>query len=321
MLATNSNETDRMVRRRGIALPKTNDQHTIRVGIVVAGGLLMLLMVYRNWNYSSEQFLSSSQQQSSSFAGIEPWYRELLTKRLTKCHHTSTFFHYFLPHKQCRNKERFGKCDDGAKWLCLDKFQGRTTKRAAALKQKCIIYSFGSSDDSCFETAVAERFDCEIHIFDPTSSELKDPRWTYHSYGLGGADPSITSYWDWRTQKPANCTACPMKNLKDIMKELGHSHVDILKVDIDGAEWRSFEYIYKELKTLPTDQFQIELTGLDITPLTDSSLAGGLDGVYSWWTHVLSDGFALFELEPNYGTCGYRGKERAVSLEYAMWRG
>jgi hypothetical protein len=25
-------------------------------------------------------------------------------------------------------------------------------------------------------------------------------------------------------------------------------------------------------------------------------------------------------MEPNYGTCGYRPKERAVSIEYAMWR-
>ena len=160
----------------------------------------------------------------------------------------------------------------------------------------------------------------EIHIFDPTSSELKDPRWTYHSYGLGGADPTVSSYWNWRTQRPANCTDCPMKHLKEIMKELGHSWVDILKVDIDGAEWRSFEYIYNEMKTLPSDQLQVELTGLDITVLPDS-LAGGFDGVFSFWSHVLNDGFKIFEFEPNYGTCGYRSKERAVSIEYAMWRG
>ena len=308
-------------------------------GLVVASAAIILILLLRSYQTTTSPYELSSAVEvetthksspvsvspvsvsSVSFADIEPWYRALLTKRLPSCHHTSTFFHYFLPHQQCQHKERLGKCNDGAKWLCLDLFQGRTTKRAAAVNQKCVIYSFGSSDDSCFETAVAERFDCEIHIFDPTSSELKDPRWSYHSYGLGGADPTITSYWNWRTQKPANCTSCPMRNLKQIMQELGHSHVDILKVDIDGAEWRSFDYIYKAMDSLPTDQLQVELTGLDITPIKDASLAGGLDGVWNWWKNVLSDGFKVFELEPNYGTCGYRKKSQAVSIEYALWRG
>ena len=193
-------------------------------------------------------------------------------------------------------------------------FEGRTTHRAIAqskrdkVERKCVVYSFGSSDDSCFETAMVENFDCEIHIFDPTSSELRDDRWTYHSYGLSGSDPDVTSYWSWRTQKQAECEGCPMKSLDQIMKELGHSAVDILKVDIDGAEWRAFDYAYKTLKSLPADQIQIELTGLDITSLEDS-LAGGLSGVYELWSNILQDGYKLFHLEANVGTCGYRSQE------------
>ena len=258
---------------------------------------------------------------TQSFPGIQDWYRELVQKRFRSCKHTSTFFHYFLPHQRCQNAVRLGQCDDGAKWVCLDKFHGKNSKRAEALGEKCVIYSFGSSDDSCFETAVADRFDCEIHIFDPTSSELKHERWTYHSYGLCGDDPKETGYWNWRTQQQANCTGCAMKPLDIIMKELGHAYIDILKVDIDGAEWRSFKHIYKEMKALPADQLQVELTGLDVTPLTESSLAGGFPGNIEWWENVLNDGFKVFELEPNLGTCNYRTKVRAASVEYALWRG
>ena len=321
-----------MAKRRGVPpspFKKTDRRITVTIAVVV----VLLLLGYWHSNYTAallkhNEYISSAAtthsstrvaQSSTSFPGIESWYRELVTRRLQRCHHTSAFFHYFLPHKQCRTPERFGKCGDGAKWICLDMFQGKNSKRAAARNEKCVVYSFGSSDDSCFETAVAERLDCEIHIFDPTSSELKDDRWTYHSYGLGGGDPTVTGYWNWRTQKQSNCTDCPMKNLREIMKELNHEHVDILKVDIDGAEWRSFEYIYKTIKTLPADQLQIELTGLDVTPLTDS-LAGGYEGNIAWWDNVLNDGFKVFELEPNYGTCGYRSKNRSVSVEYAMWR-
>ena len=258
----------------------------------------------------------------SSFE-IQDWYRDLLKQRFVTrpCLHTYTFFHYFLPHFNCRRKERFGKCDDGAKWICLDLFEGRNSKRASAVSEKCVVYSFGSSDDACFEEALVNKFDCEIHIFDPTSSTLQNPKWTYHSYGLGGEDPTITDYWDWRTQKRANCTSCPMKHLPDIMKELGHDYIDILKVDIDGAEWRSFDYIYKHFKTLPADQLQIELTGLDVTPVVKDSLAGGYPGNIKWWENILTDGFKVFELEPNYGTCGYRTKQRGASVEYALWRG
>jgi hypothetical protein len=64
----------------------------------------------------------------------------------------------------------------------------------------------------------------------------------------------------------------------------------------------------------------VELTGLDVTPLADSSLAGGYEGNIAWWDNVLNDGFKVFEIEPNYGTCNYRSKFRSVSVEYAMWR-
>ena len=312
-------------------MPRTIAKHQ---RVIIA--LLFVITIIYNWN-DSELFpnstvaspklmkQSSVEQQAGEegmklTGGIQEWYRTLINERLAKCPHASTFFLYFLPHQQCRNPRRMGNCDDGAKWICLDDFAGRTTKRALANNQKCIVYSFGSSDDSCFETAMAKQFDCEIHIFDPTSSTLTDSRWSYHSYGLGGANSNVTKYWNWRTQKPDDCQGCPMKNLPQIMKELGHSWIDILKVDIDGAEWRSFDYIYQTWNKLPANQLQVELTGLDISPTSDS-LAGGFDGVYQFWNNILQDGFQMFQFEPNYGTCQYRPKERSVSLEYALWRG
>jgi hypothetical protein len=170
------------------------------------------------------------------------------------------------------------------------------------------------------ETAIARQTKCEIHIFDPTSGELMDDRWEYHSYGLTGKNASFTSYWDWRTQSQANCTGCQMKNLREIMLDLGHDWIDLLKVDIDGAEWRSFDFIYEEMGSLPASQIQIELTGLDITDLSDS-LAGGTFSVFKLWSRLFNDGFRIFHLEPNLGTCVKRNKDRSASFEYALWRG
>ena len=250
----------------------------------------------------------------------EAWYTDMLELVSKRCKHISHFFHHFLPHKKCFNNVRVGKCRDGSKLVCMDDFLDGNTKRAIRNGKKCIVYSFGSSDNSCFESDIIQRTDCEIHIFDPTSSELKDPRWTYHSYGLTGNDSRLTTFWNWRTQKQSQCTDCPMKNLQEIMKELGHDWIDILKIDIDGAEWRSFDYIYNEMHTLPASQIQIELTGLDVTDESDS-LAGGTHNVYKLWFNLINDGYLIFNVEANLGTCSKRERDRSASFEYAMWRG
>lgn len=249
----------------------------------------------------------------------DAWYTDMLRDVSKVCKHTSHFFHHFLPHKVCNNKIRIGRCGDGSKLVCMDKFDERNTIRAKSEGKKCIVYSFGSSDDSCFESDMANKTDCEIHIFDPTSSELQNSRWTYHKYGLTGSDPTYTTFWNWRTQAQANCTGCPMKNLRDIMNELGHDWIDVLKVDIDGAEWRSFEYVYDVMGSIPATQLQIELTGLDITDQTNS-LAKQTQGVYKLWENLFNDGFTIFNIEANKGTCVRRKQDRAASFEYALMR-
>jgi hypothetical protein len=289
------------------------------LSLLVSIGILIQIPVGNN-----ESTVLSTANSKSSYVVLqqEQWYTEMLANASKQCKHISHFFHHFLPHKRCLDMVRVGHCDDGSKLVCMDDFidDGKNTKRAHRNASTCIVYSFGSSDDSCFETDMANRTDCEIHIFDPTSTYLRDQRWTYHPYGLTGQDPNFTNYWDWRTQKQSSCENCPMKNLKQIMEELGHSWIDILKVDIDGAEWRSFDYIYKEMHTVPASQIQIELTGLDVTDQPDS-LAGGTHGVYKLWSNLIKDGFQIFHLEPNPGTCHYRKQDRSASFEYALWRG
>ena len=103
---------------------------------------------------------TSQGQTWTGYGGIESWYRHLVDDKLKSCNHTYSFFNYFLPHERCLNPIRYGECKDGSKYICLDAFQGRNSKRAAKKKQRCTVYSFGSSDDSCFEAAMAENFDC-----------------------------------------------------------------------------------------------------------------------------------------------------------------
>ncbi|KAI2510585.1 methyltransferase domain-containing protein [Fragilaria crotonensis] len=92
----------------------------------------------------------------------------------------------------------------------------------------CIVYSMGSGQRFSFEERVRTIAPgCEIHTFDPTSQETgvgKEFYDVYHGdYGFGGKDSTDGRF--------------PVKSLATIMKELGHSHVDYLKVDVEGYEW------------------------------------------------------------------------------------
>ena len=48
----------------------------------------------------------------------------------------------------------------------------------------------------------------------------------------------------------------PLKSLSAIMGELHHEWVDVMKVDIEGAEWGTIESWIKKYKQLPFTQLQ-----------------------------------------------------------------
>ncbi len=83
----------------------------------------------------------------------DKWYSHMLAKTSERCKHISHFFHHFLPHLMCKKPSRFGNCSDGSKLVCLDDFSTsssyKNTKRAYKKNERCVVYSFGSSDDSC----------------------------------------------------------------------------------------------------------------------------------------------------------------------------
>lgn len=115
---------------------------------------------------------------------------------------------------------------DGGKWVCgVKEMQGRP----------CTVYSFGSHGEDEFEAAAAEVAPlCEIHIFDPTPNggeklaQVKK-RWGAHFHEVGlcmGAD-SFT----------AGGVKYPCRSLQATMEALGHTSIDVLKMDIEGSEW------------------------------------------------------------------------------------
>lgn len=129
---------------------------------------------------------------------------------------------------------------DGGKWTCgLEEIYAarRQQQRSSQEAPKCVVYSFGSNNDDFFERDV-QRLDpdCEIHIFDPTSgvppASWKD-KYQFHPLGLCVGDTTTSFTVGEGNQKKT----FPCKSLQAHMKDLGHSHVDIFKADVEGMEW------------------------------------------------------------------------------------
>jgi FkbM family methyltransferase len=149
------------------------------------------------------------------------------------------------------DKERFGS--DYGGWNVV------TTR----IDTHSIVYSFGVGEDASFDTALIEKFDLTLHAFDPTPKSIDwvnrqgfSNHFVMHNYGIATFDgeaffnppenPDHISHTllD-RSSTKANAISVPVKKLSTIMKELGHDQIDILKMDIEGAEYEVIKDISK----------------------------------------------------------------------------
>ena len=213
---------------------------------------------------------------------------------------------YYGPNYNCISRERVGKIGDGGKWLC-------GVRSVLARKSPCVIYSIGSKGEISFEQGVQEKLPhCEIHIFDPTlTSEQKNVLNNllysshFHDLGLGASDGELRirnrkHLWTQRTK-----SVYPVQTLGTIMASLGHSWIDVLKIDIEGGEWAVFEKLFEEVQIFPATQIQIELHFL-----------GDAKVVLKFFNGMKEKGFRVFSVEPNY--YGRTAENARLMVEYSF---
>ncbi|NXE20716.1 MET24 protein, partial [Ardeotis kori] len=107
--------------------------------------------------------------------------------------------------------------------------------------KQCRLYSLGlGNDDNQFEISMADS-GCEVHRFDPSikSAHIQEGRhlW-YHRLSI-----------DWRDPNPAIAAHklhSNTKKLGTILNEFGHQKIDVLKADVESAEWKILENLILE---------------------------------------------------------------------------
>lgn len=131
---------------------------------------------------------------------------------------------------------------------------GTWTVYPAIIGPDSVIYSFGVGKNIEWDLAMIEHHGVELHAFDPTPrsvnwiKEINLPgQFRFHPLGLSDRDGEIAfyvpvrehkvNYSSYKSKSPAATTVqCPVRRLATLMEEFGHHRVDIVKMDIEGAE-------------------------------------------------------------------------------------
>ena len=117
------------------------------------------------------------------------------------------------------------------------------------------MYSLGVGEDTVFDKQIIDLYNARIFAFDftPRSAEYlkRNPvrGLEFYSFGVASKDGEVMFYAPYQSKnvswskipRKTQSQAFPVKRLATIMRELGHSHIDILKMDIEGAEYEVLE--------------------------------------------------------------------------------
>jgi FkbM family methyltransferase len=124
------------------------------------------------------------------------------------------------------------------------------------LTSASVVYSFGVGDNIAWDLAMIDAFGVSVHAFDPTPgsigwvrSQHLPPGFHFHPLGLADHDGTLSFR---PPSKSGNCnyTPCtggdrsiraPVCRLSTILAELDHDHIDVLKIDIEGAEYDTLD--------------------------------------------------------------------------------
>jgi len=140
-----------------------------------------------------------------------------------------------------------------------------------------VAYCAGVGDDASFEIELARRYRCDVVALDPTPAairyaerELASSGVRFLPYGLWSDDGNQRFYEPRRgehasysindLQQTGRFMVAACRSLESLMQELGHEYLNLLKLDIEGAEYRVLEPLYEK-------QLRVDVLCLELHPM------------------------------------------------------
>jgi FkbM family methyltransferase len=140
-----------------------------------------------------------------------------------------------------------------------------------------VVYSFGVGDNVAWDLAMIERFGVTVHAFDPTPASIAwvarqalPPQFVFHDIGISNFDGELPFYPPRKAgsthfsqerrgglidrQQPV---LGQVRRLATILRQLGHTRLDVLKLDVEGSEFEAIPDILAS--GIEIDQLLVEI--------------------------------------------------------------
>jgi FkbM family methyltransferase len=124
-----------------------------------------------------------------------------------------------------------------------------------------VCYLIGVGEDITFDLSIIARYGVTVHAFDPVPragafvevAAKYEPRMVFRPYAVWSHDEELTFYAPFRpgfvSQSAVNMHGraadfvAQGRSISSIMEELGHDHLDFVKVSAEGAEFAILDHL------------------------------------------------------------------------------
>jgi len=144
------------------------------------------------------------------------------------------------------------------------------------VRRGSVVYSFGVGDSVVWDLEMIRRFGVRVHAFDPTPASIawvqkqRLPReFVFHDVGIADFDgvmeffpPRRSGNTHFSQERRSRFDRRPpvpgrVQRLSSIMRSLGHERIDVLKLDVEGAEFEAIPDLIAS--GIEVDQLLIEI--------------------------------------------------------------
>jgi FkbM family methyltransferase len=174
------------------------------------------------------------------------------------------------------------------------------------LKSGSICYCVGCGEDISFDLELIRRYSCAVYGFDPTPRSIEFvrhatadvPNYRFADVGVWDRDGTVrffaprdsqhVSHSITNLQSTDSYIEVPTRRLRDILRDNNHARLDLLKLDIEGAE-------NTVLRTILDDQIPIDILLVEFDELgfpTPARLAQIKESIRALFQH----GYQLFNI-------------------------
>jgi len=145
-----------------------------------------------------------------------------------------------------------------------------------SLTSESSVFSVGVGEDISFDLGLINKYGCVVFALDPTTrsqqwvaKSVTDRRFVFHKIALAATDgtlelfpPSETAHVSASCRQSSHTLtasyAVPCMRLTTLMREKGVTRINVLKMDIEGAEYDVIQDIVKSGLAQSIDQLLVE---------------------------------------------------------------